>query len=86
MGNEIIKYKDFDDKFDLSLIINGNYYEEGREKNLVNLKNINVMGVHKYVNKYNNEHEINKMVVSQFYHIINFEEKYRIHLMTEYIF
>lgn len=86
MGNELIKYNDFDEKFNLSLIIKGNYYEEGREKNLVNLKNINMMGVHRYVKKYNNENEIIQMNISQFYHIINFEEKYREHLMTQYIF
>lgn len=88
MGNELIKYKDFDEKFDLTQIINGNYYEQGREKNLVKLKNINMMGIHKYIKKYNeNEDEnINDKVVSQFYHIINYEEKHRPQLMTEYIF
>jgi len=86
MGNDLIKYKNFDEKFDLSLIINGNYYEQGREKNLVKLKNINVMGVHKYVKKYNENEQINEKVVSQFFHIINYEEKHRPQLMTEYIF
>ena len=84
MGNELIKYSDFDKKFDLSKIINGNYYDQGREKNLVKLKNINLMGIHKYVKKYNDN--INEKVVSQFFHIINFEEKNRENLMTEYVF
>jgi len=86
MGNELIKYKNFDEKFDLTQMINGNYYEEGREKNLVKLKNINIMGVHKYVKQYNVNEQINEKIVSQFYHIINYEEKHREHLMTEYIF
>jgi hypothetical protein len=86
MGNELIKYKNFDEKFDLTQIVNGNYYEQGREKNLVKLKNINMMGIHKYVKKYNENEDINEKVVSEFYHIINYEEKHREHLMTEYIF
>jgi hypothetical protein len=86
MGNELIKYKDFDVKFDLTQIINGNYYDQGREKNLVKLKNINMMGIHKYVKKYNENEDIKEKVISHFCHIINYEEKYRENLMTEYVF
>jgi hypothetical protein len=84
MGNEPIKYKDFDDKFNLSKIIEGNYWDMYREKNLIKLKNINVMGVHSCFKKFNNKN-IDEKIVGQFYHIINFEEKNREILMKEYI-
>jgi len=84
MGDEPIKYKDFDQKFDLSKIIEGNYWDIYREKNLIKLKNINVMGVHSCFKKFNSI-DINEKIVDQFYHIINFEEKNREILMKEYI-
>ena len=84
MGDKLIKYIDFDEKFDLSKIIEGNYWDIYREKNLIKLENINVMGIHSCFKKFNNK-ELNEKVVDQFYHIINFEEKYREILMTEYI-
>ena len=40
MGGELIKYKDFTSKFDLSKIIKGNYWDKGREKFIVKLENI----------------------------------------------
>ena len=84
MGNEIIKYKDFDYKFNLDHIIQGNFYPEYREKNLINLKNINVMGVHKCFKKFHKD--LKEITVSQFFHIINFEEKNREYLMNEYVY
>ena len=84
MGEDLIKYKDFDEKFDLSIIILGNYWISQREKNLVKLENINVMGVHNYFKNFNDNNIIEK-VIGQFYHIINFEEKHREELMTEFI-
>jgi hypothetical protein len=84
MGNEPIKYKDFDRIFNMNNIIKGNYWDEKREKNLVKLKNINVLGVHGFFSKFNDEY-IGYKIISQFYHIINFEEKNRENLMTEYI-
>jgi hypothetical protein len=84
MGDELIKYQDFDENFNLSKIIEGNYWDIYREKNLIKLENINVMGIHLCFKKFNNK-EIVENVVDQFYHIINFEEKYREILMTEYI-
>ena len=84
MGDKLIKYMDFDENFDLSKIIEGNYWDIYREKNLIKLENINVMGIHSCFKKFNNK-ELNEKVVDQFYHIINFEEKYREILMTEYI-
>ena len=84
MGEELIKYEDFDEKFDLSKIIEGNYWDTFREKNLIKLENINVMGVHSCFKKFN-DINIHEKIVNQFYHIINFEEKYREVLMTEYI-
>ena len=85
MGNELVKYKDFDYKFNLNNIIEGNYYSEYREKNLIKLNSIIVMGVHKYFKKFNKE-PLNELVVSQFFHFVNFEEKYREYLMTEYVY
>ena len=87
MGNELISYEDFDSKFNLKNIIKGNYWDNMREKNLIKLKNINVMGVHKYFPKFNNNNNnnnINEKVIGEFYHIINFKEKYRELLMTQY--
>lgn len=84
MSNELIKYEDFDKVFDLSNIIEGNYWDSGREKNLIKLKNINVMGVHKYFKNFSNEKIIEK-VIDEFYHILNFKEKYREELMTKFI-
>jgi hypothetical protein len=84
MGNELIKYKDFDEKFNLSNIIEGNYWDKYREKNLIKCENINVMGVHSYFKNFSQK-EIKDKVVDQFYHIINFEEKHRDILMTKYI-
>ena len=84
MGNNLIKFEDFDKEFDFSKIIKGNYWDKGREKNLIKLKNINVMGVHYPFKKFSNESIIEK-VICEFYHIINFKEKYREELMTQYI-
>ena len=68
--------EDFDKIFDLSLIIKGNYWDIYREKNLIKLENINVMGVHSCFKIFNNK-EIEEIVVNEFYHIINFKEKNR---------
>ena len=84
MGTDLIKYKDFNNGFDLSKIIKGNYWDKGREKFIVKLENINVIGVHGYFAKFNNE-VINEKYNGEFYHIVNFEEKNRENLMTEYI-
>ena len=80
MGNELIKYEDFNNKFDLSIIIKGNYWSKYREKMLIKLHNINIMGIHKCF-----DININMKEICEFYHIINFEEKYREELMTEWI-
>ena len=64
MGNDLIKYKNFDKVFDLS--------------------NINVMGVHGYFPKFNELCEIKEQNSSYFLHILNFYEKNRLNLMTEY--
>jgi hypothetical protein len=84
MGNNIIKYEDLYEKFDLNNIIQGNYWDEGREKNLFKIENINVMGVHNYYEEFSPKLVIT-IKVGEFYHIINFEEKERLYLMTEYI-
>lgn len=84
MGQDLIKYEEFDEKFDLSQIIEGNYWDSKREKNLVKLKNINVMGVHGFFKKFNDDKILEKSI-SEFYHIINFKEKHREILMTQYV-
>jgi hypothetical protein len=82
MGNQLIYYKDFDTIFDMHKIIKGNFWDKKREKNLIKLENINIMGVH-YPFSVNNEYKYK--ITSEFYHIINFEEKNREYLMNEYI-
>jgi hypothetical protein len=84
MGEELISYEDFDNKFDLNNIIKGNYWDSMREKNLIKLDKINVMGVHKYFPNFNSN-LANEKVIGEFYHIINFKEKHREILMTQYI-
>lgn len=84
MGNDLISYNDFDEKFDLNNIILGNYWDKMREKNLIKLNNIHVMGIHKYFTEFNENPCIEK-IIGEFYHIINFKEKNREILMTEYI-
>ena len=84
MGEDLIKYDEFDKVFNLSKIIKGNFWETGREKNLIKNNNINVMGVHYCFKQFNSEN-INEKIIGEFYHIINFKEKNRDILMTEYI-
>ena len=84
MGEDLIKYDEFDIAFNLSKIIKGNFWENGREKNLIKSNNINVMGVHYCFKKFNTKN-INEKTIGEFYHIINFKEKNREILMTEYI-
>lgn len=84
MGIDLISYSEFDSKFDLTNIIEGNYWENKREKNLIKLESINVMGVHSCYETFS-KNIIHQMVISYFYHIVNFREKNREELMTEYI-
>jgi hypothetical protein len=81
IGDTLIKYEDFYEKFDLTKIIEGNYWDKGREKNMIKLENINIMGIHSTYDL----KSFKELIVNQFYHIINFEEKYRENLMTQYI-
>ena len=83
MGIDLISYSEFDNKFDLTTIIEGNYWENKREKNLIKLAQINVMGVH-YCYETFSSNVIHQTVFSYFYHIINFREKNREELMTEF--
>lgn len=84
MGESNIKYGELYDKFDLNNIIEGNYWDLGREKNLFKIENINVMGVHNYYGEFSPKLVMSRKI-GEFYHIINFEEKERLYLMTEYI-
>lgn len=84
MGNKLISFEEFDMEFDLSNVIKGNYWEEQREKNLIKVDNVNVMGVH-YPFQNFSEKVLNKKITGEFYHFINFKNKNREILMTEYI-
>ena len=88
MTHDIISYEEFCNIFNLNNIIKGNLWLKKREKNLIKLKNINVMGVHSYFEKFDDDIH-NKIIISnmhfEFYHIINFIEKNRPELLTEYI-
>jgi hypothetical protein len=84
MGEKNIKYEELYDIFDLNNIIQGNYWDIGREKNIFKIDNINVMGVHNYYEEFSPK-LVMSIKIGEFYHIINFEEKERLYLMTEYI-
>ena len=83
MGNELIRYRNFYFEFDENKIIKGNYWDKFREKNLIKINNINLMGVHNIVDEYSKNQK--KKYISYFYHFINFYEKNRLELMTQYI-
>jgi len=85
MTDKSISFKTFDKIFDLNNIIKGNYYDEFREKTFIKCKNIKVMGVHKCFKKFS-KINLKELIVSNFYHFVNFEEKNREYLMYEYIY
>jgi uncharacterized membrane protein len=80
MGEELISYNNFYNLFDISKIIYGNYWNENREKNLIKLESVNCMGVHSTYTS-----NLNIIHISKFCHFINFKEKNREELMTEFI-
>tara|TARA_Y200000002_G_scaffold377910_1_gene384301 strand:+ start:367 stop:1935 length:1569 start_codon:yes stop_codon:yes gene_type:complete len=84
MGEELIKYRNFYFEYNDKNIIKGNFWDKFREKNLIKLENINLMGVHNVVYDYS-KIKLNKLYISYFYHFINFYEKNRLELMTQYI-
>jgi hypothetical protein len=84
MGENKLKYEDFENNYDEKKIIFGNYWDKFREKNLIKCKKVNVMGVHNYVEKFNDD-KLTLWDNGIFYHYINFEEKYRPELMHQYI-
>ena len=84
MGESLIKYRNFYFEYDEKKIIKGNFWDKYREKNLIKSSEIDFMGVHEPVYKYCKEN-LNKKYISYFYHIINFYEKNRNELMTQYI-
>ena len=87
MGHDLMNYEEFCNTFNLNNIIKGNLWLKKREKNLIKLKNINVMGVHSYFEKFNDNQNINIIISTiyfEFYHIINFTEKNRHELLIEY--
>jgi hypothetical protein len=84
MGNQLISYKNFKDNFNINNTILGNYWGEQREKNIFKLENINVMGVHNHYEEFTDK-PILTNIIGEFYHYVNFVEKERIFLMTEYV-
>ena len=84
MGESLIKYRNFYFEYDETNIIKGNFWTKYREKNLIKSSQIDFMGVHEPVYLHCKEN-LNKKYISYFYHIINFYEKNRNELMTQYI-
>jgi hypothetical protein len=84
MGHENVSYHDFYSSYDASQIILGNYWDTMREKLLVRVDSIEVMGVHEVYADYSAK-EIQHHHCGEFYHFIHFKEKYREHLMTQYV-
>lgn len=84
MGNDIIKYRNFYFEYDESKIIKGNYWDKYREKNLIKTSSIHLMGVHYAIEKFSKK-ELNIKNSGYFYHFVNFFEKNRPELMTQYI-
>lgn len=85
MGNDKIKYSDFKKKYNENNIILGNFWEKFREKNLIKCKKFNIFGIHEYIVNYTTDDNINLYDSGFFYHFLNFEEKFRPELMTQYI-
>jgi len=84
MGNHLIKYRNFYFEYDENKITKGNFWDKFREKNLIKVDKIHLMGVHEVVYEYSVD-KLNKLYISYFYHFINYYEKNRIELMTQYI-
>ena len=84
MGDELISFGDFYEEYDSAKIIFGNYWDSGREKNIVKIKNVNVMGVHGCYEAFSDE-SIITIKIDEFYHFVNFVEKERLILMSQYI-
>tara|TARA_B100001173_G_C15639895_1_gene400778 strand:+ start:56 stop:508 length:453 start_codon:yes stop_codon:yes gene_type:complete len=85
MGNDKIKYSEFKEKYNEAEIKLGNFWEKFREKNLIKCKKFYIFGIHEYIEKYTLDDNINLYNSGYFYHFLNFCEKYRPELMTQYI-
>jgi hypothetical protein len=83
MGHENIYYYDFYDVFDTEKIVEGNYWDKMREKLLIRTEAIYVMGVHEVYKHFSPKNLID-IHIGKFYHFVNFKEKSRDYLMTEY--
>jgi hypothetical protein len=82
MTDELIYYKDFYEIFDISKISKEKYIDDCREKNIVRIQNINVMGVHSVFEEFSDKKMIKK-IAGKFYHIVNFQEKNRKYLLND---
>ena len=85
MGNDKIKYCEFKDNYNENNIVLGNYWDKFREKNLIKCSKFNIFGIHNYVEEFSKECNLIIKQSGYFYHFINFFEKYRPELMTQYI-
>ena len=84
MGIQPIKYRNFYFEFDEKNIIKGNYWDKYREKNLIKTSSVNLMGIHYSIQKFSKK-ELNIKNSGYFHHFVNFFEKNRPELMTQYI-
>lgn len=84
MGKDLIKYRNFYFEYDENKIIKGNFWDKYREKNLIKVDNINLMGVHNIVEQYCKK-KSRILYITHFFHYVNFYEKNREELMTKYI-
>ena len=84
MGDKLIKYRNFYFEYDENKIIKGNFWDKFREKNLIKTKSIDLMGVHEPAYEHCSK-DLKKKYISHFFHFINFYEKNRLELMTQYI-
>ena len=84
MNDKLIKYRNFYFEYDENKIIKGNFWDKFREKNLIKTTNINLMGIHNSIEEYSVK-KLEKKYITYFYHYVNFYEKNREELMTQYI-
>jgi hypothetical protein len=84
MGNEMIKYNNFYFEYDEQKIKKGNYWDKFREKNLIKTSSIHLMGIHNVIDQFS-EKKLQIKENGLFYHFVNFLEKNRPELMTQYI-
>ena len=84
MGDKCIKYRNFYFEYDEKNIIKGNFWDKYREKNLIKTSSVNLMGIHNPIQKFSKK-DFTTICSGYFNHFVNFVEKNRPELMTQYI-